>query len=365
MHVPLGEGGAETIIFDLLCEAHRRGDTIKALGAFNYLKVASLNNTLKSIGSNLFLEQQPEEIQTLCDSITYPSFSHAVYQMPGTYTITLAREDHFHISFSEYLKQFGPDVVLLQAESCLPLYLICLKHKKRVAYYVQTPFDVEIFHQHLVEPPLLLVNSVFLKKNIENRFGYACELLYPAIESSRYRVERKSRNPEHPLKILFINPVPAKGVEIFLALALHFKDLSFRALEGWQDFDEAFTLRCKALPNVQLLPKTWDMAAMYRETDLLIVPSQWEEAFGRVVVEAHAAGVPTLASSVGGLPEASGDAGMLVEDYSNPEAWKRTLQLVIDHPTVLSADPGLLQANAQRFSPQKAYDRLNDILKKL
>jgi glycosyltransferase involved in cell wall biosynthesis len=43
----------------------------------------------------------------------------------------------------------------------------------------------------------------------------------------------------------------------------------------------------------------------YREADLLVVPSR-SEAYGMVVTEALAAGVPVLAAAVGGLPEALG-----------------------------------------------------------
>ena len=36
---------------------------------------------------------------------------------------------------------------------------------------------------------------------------------------------------------------------------------------------------------------------------LLVVPSQWQERFGLVVREAMNAGVPVVASAVGGIPE--------------------------------------------------------------
>lgn len=41
----------------------------------------------------------------------------------------------------------------------------------------------------------------------------------------------------------------------------------------------------------------------YKEVDLLIVPSLWEEPFGRTVVEAISSGIPVLASNRGGIPE--------------------------------------------------------------
>ena len=52
--------------------------------------------------------------------------------------------------------------------------------------------------------------------------------------------------------------------------------------------------------------------------DLLIVPSLWQEPFGRVIVEAYAQGVPVLASRVGGIPEIveEGVTGFLFDPHT-------------------------------------------------
>jgi glycosyltransferase involved in cell wall biosynthesis len=43
--------------------------------------------------------------------------------------------------------------------------------------------------------------------------------------------------------------------------------------------------------------------SFYERVDLLVVPSIWNEPFGRVVIEAYSHGVPVFASNMGGLPE--------------------------------------------------------------
>jgi glycosyltransferase involved in cell wall biosynthesis len=56
-----------------------------------------------------------------------------------------------------------------------------------------------------------------------------------------------------------------------------------------------------------------ECAASYLSAfDLLVVPSRYE-AFGLVALEAMLAGVPVIASDVGGLPEVLGECGVLVE----------------------------------------------------
>ena len=46
-----------------------------------------------------------------------------------------------------------------------------------------------------------------------------------------------------------------------------------------------------------------DMPALYAAHDVLVFPSTWGEPFGRVMVEAMAAGLPVLAAAVGGVTE--------------------------------------------------------------
>lgn len=53
------------------------------------------------------------------------------------------------------------------------------------------------------------------------------------------------------------------------------------------------------------------LAAAFDAADLLVLPSR-VEAYGMVVTEALARGIPVLAAAAGGVPETVGDAGLLV-----------------------------------------------------
>jgi glycosyltransferase involved in cell wall biosynthesis len=46
---------------------------------------------------------------------------------------------------------------------------------------------------------------------------------------------------------------------------------------------------------------------------IAVVPSQWDEPFGRTALEAMAAGCAVIASQRGGMPEILGDAGILID----------------------------------------------------
>jgi glycosyltransferase involved in cell wall biosynthesis len=70
-------------------------------------------------------------------------------------------------------------------------------------------------------------------------------------------------------------------------------------------------------PHVRMLgwvPRD-EMAGFWSQLDVMVLPSltdgkKWVEQFGRVLVEAMAAGVPVVGSSAGRIPDTIGDAGL-------------------------------------------------------
>ena len=78
-----------------------------------------------------------------------------------------------------------------------------------------------------------------------------------------------------------------------------------------------------------------DRDGLYAMAKVMAFPSRYE-GFGIPVLEAMAAGCPVVASNVTALPEAVGDAGVLV-DPDDITAWTAALRQVLDDP-VVSAD---------------------------
>ena len=70
--------------------------------------------------------------------------------------------------------------------------------------------------------------------------------------------------------------------------------------------------------------------------DLLVVPSIWEENSPLVIREAFAAGVPVVASRIGGIPEmvADGVGGLLFEP-GDADDLARILHRIVDEPDLL------------------------------
>ncbi|SKC38838.1 glycosyltransferase [Okibacterium fritillariae] len=69
------------------------------------------------------------------------------------------------------------------------------------------------------------------------------------------------------------------------------------------------------------------LAETLRRASALLIPSH-SETFGLVALEAAASGIPVIASRVGGLPEAVGDNGILLDDR-RAESWAAAMDAIL------------------------------------
>jgi glycosyltransferase involved in cell wall biosynthesis len=91
-------------------------------------------------------------------------------------------------------------------------------------------------------------------------------------------------------------------------------------------------------PTVHLLPPVSyeQMPALLKSLDVLVLPSvtippMHREQFGRVLVEAMAAGTPVIGSTSGAIPEVIGDAGLVVPERDSA-ALARAIDRVLGEP---------------------------------
>jgi glycosyltransferase involved in cell wall biosynthesis len=110
-----------------------------------------------------------------------------------------------------------------------------------------------------------------------------------------------------------------------------------------------------ARPEVAFVGFVPDAARVLAALDVLLHPSR-SEAFGLAPLEAMAAGVPVVASRVGGLPEALGEAARLVEGAA-PADWQAALREVLAAPDPWRA-AGLAQASLRSAEASAAATAL-------
>ncbi len=106
-----------------------------------------------------------------------------------------------------------------------------------------------------------------------------------------------------------------------------------------------------------------DLADRYRSGWGLLVPTQVEEAFGIVMVEAMACGCPVIASDRGACPEVIADAGVLVP-ASDPAKWAEAMLSLADDPVRRAwlSERGIARAN-NMFTLESVTDRYLEVLR--
>src|SRR3546814_12003109 len=117
------------------------------------------------------------------------------------------------------------------------------------------------------------------------------------------------RTPREPREVTFVNPHPVKGVDLAFEIVGLCPEIPFCFVEGWPMNAEeraALHARVAAHSNLRLQQRTHDMREVYRRTHTLLVPSQWEEAWGGSPTEAQLSGLPDPGSERAGLPEDGG-----------------------------------------------------------
>ena len=108
--------------------------------------------------------------------------------------------------------------------------------------------------------------------------------------------------------------IPGKGHDVLLDALASMRDLSWHCeCVGSLERDPAFAaeVRRRGLADFPGPRTGAELDRTYAAADLLVLPSRGE-AYGMVVTEALARGVPVVASDVGGVREALGHGGLLV-----------------------------------------------------
>lgn len=110
--------------------------------------------------------------------------------------------------------------------------------------------------------------------------------------------------------------------------------------------------------HVHFLGERRDVPRILRCIDLFVLPSE-SEGFGRVILEAMAAGQPVVASRTGGIPEivVDGETGFLVTPRQPAELAARILALLDDRPRAAAFGRAGQHRVREHFSQQAMMDQ--------
>jgi glycosyltransferase involved in cell wall biosynthesis len=166
--------------------------------------------------------------------------------------------------------------------------------------------------------------------------------------------------------VLFYGRVdPSKGIDVLidaaLALSRDRPDIGLELVIAGLSRDPAYLsgLRTKAGSlTCHWLPLQADVVRLLHTADVVAVPSIWDEPFARVVIEGLSAGLPVVASRVGGIPEIlSGPLSRYLVERADPIALAATLAAQVDWR---SSDPTLAERHRSHVRELFSLDRMMD-----
>jgi spore coat protein SA len=310
----------------------------------------------------------------------------------GTYIRQIARDlrrqncDVVHVHcFPQFV------AVIRKANPKLKIVLHC--HEE---WLVQ--FDRAQMKSYIQQADLILGCSQFLVDRFRARFPAEAErfqVMYNGFDQESF-LERRSRvapSRVAPKQLLFVGRVsPEKGVHVlldaFAQVLAQYPNVELKIVGNDMPLPRQFLQAVSDHPEVQELVRFcdahygstlranlpahvrdhvhWLGAVLHTqviealsETDILINPSFYE-SFGNSVIEAMAAGVPVVASAVGGMKETMipNETGLLVEAGNANQLAAAILTLLQDE----TACRRMGQAGRRRVSQRFTWDQIVEAL---
>lgn len=170
---------------------------------------------------------------------------------------------------------------------------------------------------------LVVANSRFIANLVTKKCNVDPIIFYPSVDSKKYLIEFNLKE-----YVTIINLTNLKGADIFFKIAKSLPTKKFLVVGG--DRHLLNSLRKSNFGNVTIIEKTSNMQDIYSKTRILLFPAKWPEPFGRVVIEAGVSGIPTIASNRGGLPEAVGTGGIVIDDIYDINKWVNAINSLDD-----------------------------------
>ena len=160
----------------------------------------------------------------------------------------------------------------------------------------------------------VIANSNYMAGQIKQIFGRDSKIKYPNIdlEDLCQRYDRCADDiPGKDKAVVMVGDSVVKGVRLFCEISKRFPDEKFMIFSRAVDTP-------KQKNNIIYMPWQKDPAEIYKYAKLVLVPSLWNEAYGRVAAEARSLDIDVIVSDKGGLGEAvDNDKNCIAEGFGD------------------------------------------------
>ena len=235
-------------------------------------------------------------------------------------------------NFIEKTKDSNFDIIEIHNR---PLVFNYLKNKiisKFIIYFHNDPLSMN--GSRSSNERLKLLNEVdkiiFVSKWVQNRFFTGIdrklmnktEIVYPSIHKEN-RIYKKNK------KITFVGKLnESKGYDIY-------KDAVIKILDEFNDW-KAYSIGDESRERPKIFHINHKELGFLRhkkvlqflnKSEIVVVPSRWEEPFGRTALESSSRACATIISNKGGLPETTDDC-IILKKLDSTELYKELKKLI-------------------------------------
>lgn len=246
------------------------------------------------------------------------------------------------------IKEENIDIV--HARSRVPAWIAFFACRKTKAEFITTchgAYQNRLFSQVMGWSKLIIVPSNAIGKHMIDRYKVDrsnIRCIPRSVDLNRFNIKRieKTGKPEIVISILG-RITPLKGHTYFIkAMAKVVRSYPFvkiwiigDAPENKQSYKRELEVLVRSLGlrgNVEFLGNRQDVPELLSKTDIMVMSTVTPEAFGRVILEAQAIGVPVVATSVGGIVDIIEDekTGLLVMPRDVDQMAKQVMRLIND-----------------------------------
>ena len=251
------------------------------------------------------------------------------------------------------LKAIAPDVVhhhsrpagLWLSDSGGPRSVISLHSMDYGWSFGYARWDRRLFNRGFAAATRVLGVSNFIRHHTEQRYPIVTgksETIYNGVDGTLFRPQAEPHDPP----ILYVGRVEErKGIHVLLdafeQVITKQRPRSRLRIVGphsyWHaapsPYYQKLAERCGENPRIELRGPTYndqELAALYRDAAVSVVPSVFPEALGLTSLEAQASGVPVVVSNSGGLPEtvAAGTSGLVFDNGNAGQLAEAVLSIV-------------------------------------
>lgn len=257
--------------------------------------------------------------------------------------------DLIFLRYPEFYKKIDRGIYLRKFKQA------CLNADKIVAISKQTKIDIVNFFSINAEKIEVIYQPI-------NQ-----DFFSPVSEQKKKEIQKKHNLPTH--FFLYVGTIEERKNLLSVVKAIHQSKISYPLLvvgraTAYLDKVKNYIAE-KSLKNIIFLHKVSneELKALYTMAKLLVYPSVFE-GFGLPVAEAQACGTPVITSNLSSLPEAAGEAGVLINPNSPEEISKAILHLYNDEQFYETKKKQSIE-NAQRFTFEKTAKELHQFYKRL